>query len=185
MRRPVYSTAAQPINTSLYPITQQLPPITNTKRKRRKQRLFQKDIENLLFAMGDRPVSTDLTVQALEEILVEYLTDLSRDILAYARSQGRNRIKMNDLMFALRNDPLKLARYQYTIEQSQRIERAKKLFEENDVSEAQVHAQNSSAEEEEEEEEEDRGLTKAGKKRKYKKKKRKVTGNVMFKSDEE
>ncbi|RLV92928.1 ERAD-associated E3 ubiquitin-protein ligase DOA10 [Spathaspora sp. JA1] len=124
------NTTSTSINISKRPmITQTLPPITQTKRKRKKQRLFTKDIENLLYAMGDRPVSTDSTVSALEDILVEYLSDLSSQILTFSRSQGRSRIKMNDLAFALRNDPLKLARFQYIIEQSHKIERAKKMFE--------------------------------------------------------
>ncbi|ABN67573.2 TFIID subunit, partial [Scheffersomyces stipitis CBS 6054] len=121
-------------------------------RRKRKQRLFQKDIENLLFAMGDRPVSTDMSVLALEEILVEYLSDLCHSTMAYSRSQGRSRIKMNDLAFALRNDPLKLARFQYTIEQSYRIEKAKKMFEENtDAVGASVGNQDSDEEEDDEE----------------------------------
>lgn len=80
--------------------------------------------------MGDRPYSLDSTVSALEDILVDFISKLSHTMVHYAASQGRNRIKLNDLAFALRNDPLKLGRLLYILEQSQKIERAKKLFDE-------------------------------------------------------
>lgn len=105
-----------------------LPPILYSKRKKRQ--LFTKDIENLLYAMGDRPYSLNSTVSALEDILVDFISRLSHTMVHYAASQGRNRIKLNDLAFALRNDPLKLGRMMYILEQSHKIERAKKLFDE-------------------------------------------------------
>ena len=182
VRRPMYtSTATNGVYSSGSGTTYMhtLPPVTNPKRRKRKQRLFQKDIENLLFAMGDRPVLTDMLVLALEEILVEYLLDLCHLTMAYSRSQGRSRIKMNDLAFALRNDPLKLARFQYTIEQSYRIEKAKKMFEENtDAVGASVGNQDSDEEEDDEEQEK-----KTIKKETRGRKKRKVVGNVMFKQE--
>ena len=80
--------------------------------------------------MGDRPYSLDSTVSALEDILVDFISRLSHTMVNYASSQGRNRIKLNDLEFALRNDPLKLGLMLYILEQSHKIERAKKLFDE-------------------------------------------------------
>lgn len=100
-----------------------------SRKKRRKQKVFQRDIENLLYSLGDGPVSLDSTVQVLEEILTDYIADLSYHIYMYSKSQGRSRIKVNDLAFVLRNDPLKLSRFDYIIEQSYKIEKAKKMFE--------------------------------------------------------
>ncbi|EGV62702.1 hypothetical protein PSN45_000622 [Yamadazyma tenuis] len=104
----------------------------NTSRKRRKQRLFSKDIEQLLYALGDGPYSMESTINALEDSLVEYLSDLSTATQIYARSKNRNRIKVDDLPFTLRNDPYKLSRLQYIVNQSQKIENAKKIFDEDD-----------------------------------------------------
>ena len=78
-----------------------LPSVTNQKRKRRRQRLFAKDIENLLYAMGDRPVSTEATVNALEDVLVEYISQISYSMVNFAKSQNRTRVKLNDLAFTL------------------------------------------------------------------------------------
>ena len=104
-----------------------LPSVTNQK-ERKRQRLFAKDIENLLYAMGDRPVSTEATVNALEDVLVEYISQISYSMVNFAKSQNRTRVKLNDLAFTLRNDPMKLARFRYILEQSYKIEKAKKCL---------------------------------------------------------
>jgi transcription initiation factor TFIID subunit 13 len=146
-----------------------LPPITNLKKRRRKQRIFQKDIEALLYGMGDGPILSDQTVGALEDILQEYLMDLCHKTLGYAKSQGRSRIKMNDICFTLRNDPLKLARFQYILEQTYRIERAKKML--DDFGEDKLGNLSDGDDEDDE-----NGKSQKG----PKKKKKKVTGNIMI-----
>lgn len=86
----------------------------------------------MLYSLGDGPYSMDSTVNALEEALVEYLSDLSMSTSIYARSKNRSRIKIDDLPFSLRNDPYKLSRLEYIINQQQKIENAKKIFDEDD-----------------------------------------------------
>lgn len=180
-----------------------LPPITNPKRKRKRQKLFTKDIENLLYAMGDRPVSTDATVNALEDVLVEYITQVSYLMVNFAKSQNRTRVKLNDLAFTLRNDPAKLARFRYILEQSYKIERAKRMFDDNND---KYDGDSKNNEEEDDDEDEDNddnedqpeaeGVASGGSTsdkmqrlngksrpnildKQEKKKRRKVTGNVM------
>ncbi|ODV79113.1 TFIID-18kDa-domain-containing protein, partial [Suhomyces tanzawaensis NRRL Y-17324] len=99
-------------------------------RRKKFQGLFLRDIEYLLYALGDRPVSSDATVLCLDDIMVEFLVDLCHEVMGYSKSQGRSRVKMNDLVFAFRNDPLKLARFEYINKQNYRIQKAKKMFEE-------------------------------------------------------
>ncbi|OBA21896.1 TFIID-18kDa-domain-containing protein, partial [Metschnikowia bicuspidata var. bicuspidata NRRL YB-4993] len=109
-------------------------------RRRRRPRLFTKDIETLLYSMGDGPVSLDSTVNCLEDCLVEFLTDISHESLQFARLHGRLRIKVDDVPFALRNDPLKLGRMNYIREQLAKIEKAKKLYDTNNVNEREYFA---------------------------------------------
>lgn len=90
--------------------------------------------------MGDGPVSLDSTVACLEDCLVDYLTDLAHESLRYARSQGRSRVKIDDLPFALRRDPMKLGRMNFMREQLIKIERAKKIFDTNNVNEKELFA---------------------------------------------
>ncbi|EMG45892.1 TAF13 Transcription initiation factor TFIID subunit 13 [Candida maltosa Xu316] len=169
-----------------------LPPITNPKRKRKRQKLFAKDIENLLYAMGDRPVSTDATVNALEDVLVEYISQLSYSMVNFAKSQNRTRVKLNDLAFSLRNDPLKLARFRYILEQSYKIEKAKRMFDDNnDKYEDDNRGDDGELDGEEDEDEQpqqqqseetdySKRKSEVANDKGSKKKKRKVIGNVML-----
>ena len=194
------STSAESSKKSKPPAT--LPPITNPKRKRKRQKLFTKDIENLLYAMGDRPVSTDATVNALEDVLVEYITQVSYSMVNFAKSQNRTRVKLNDLAFTLRNDPAKLARFRYILEQSYKIERAKRMFDDNND---KYDADSKNDEDADDDEDDDNDEAKEGVEngggtsdklqkvngknksdssdKLQKKKRRTVTGNVMIEQD--
>ncbi|RKP30270.1 TFIID-18kDa-domain-containing protein [Metschnikowia bicuspidata] len=152
----------------MYPYRNQIQP------RRRKRQLFNKDIENLLYAMGDGPVSLDATVACLEDCLVDYLTDLAHEALRYARSQGRSRVKIYDLPFALRHDPMKLGRMNYIRDQLIKIERAKKMYDTNNVNNVNKKELFEDADEEDDDEE------KMHKSKKPKKKKKKKTGAVSF-----
>lgn len=154
------------------------PPITNTKR-RRKQRLFTRDIEQLLYSLGDGPYTSDQTVNALEETLVTYLSELCHTTLQFARNQGRSRVKIDDFPFALRNDPYKLSRLEYIINQSQKIEKAKKIFDDKNV------VSNLSATEKDNDDNDDDNNKHKDEQLNPKKKKRKVTGNVTLRQQDE
>lgn len=97
-------------------------------RRRRRPRLFTKDIETLLYALGDGPYSLDSTVNCLEDCLVEYLTDIAHEAGQFARSQGRTRIKIDDLPFAFRNDPKSLGRMNDIKESIAKIQRARDIL---------------------------------------------------------
>lgn len=151
----------------MYPYRSQIQP------RRRKRQLFNKDIENLLYAMGDGPVSLDSTVACLEDCLVDYLTDLAHESLRYARSQGRSRVKIDDIPFALRRDPMKLGRMNYMRDQLIKIERAKKMYDTNNVNEKELFA-----DDDEENDADDAGEKQKTTKKPKKKKQKK--GTVSF-----
>lgn len=123
--------------------------------------------------MGDGPVSLDSTVACLEDCLVDYLTDLAHESLRFARSQGRSRVKIDDLPFALRHDPMKLGRMNYMRDQLIKIDRAKKMYDTNNVNEKELFADDDDEGDGEEPEE------KVSKSKKPKKKKQKK-GTVSF-----
>lgn len=102
----------------------------NYKRKR-KPRLFVKDIDSLLYALGDNE-SYESSINCLDDILTEFLVDLTTKSLSVAKIQNRSRIKMDDLSVALKDDPLKLSRISYIKELSQKVALAKKEFDQND-----------------------------------------------------
>lgn len=143
-------------------------------RRRRRPRLFTKDIETLLYALGDGPYSLDTTVNCLEDCLVEYLTDISHEAGQFARSQGRTRIKIDDLPFALRNDPKKLGRMDEIKESLVRIQRAR------DILDYDKQIPNAGAYLEDEDDE-----NKKPKNEKKRGRKRKVPQNVSFNESNE
>lgn len=93
--------------------------------------LFSKDIEQLLYSLGDS-YCQESTINVLEDCLVEFLADVSQKALMYAKSKNRNRIKIDDFPFSLRKDPFMLSRLEYIVNQSIRIENAKKMFDDDD-----------------------------------------------------
>ena len=117
-----------------------VPTQPQTKRRRR-QRLFTKEIEQLLFALGDPGYGQEATVNALDDALVDFLTDLSHNSLMYARLHGRNKVKMDDFSFALRQDPMKLGRIEYIVKLSQRIEQARKMYDEKNLAQQAMREQ--------------------------------------------
>ncbi|WPK23418.1 hypothetical protein PUMCH_000658 [Australozyma saopauloensis] len=147
----------------MYPYRNQIQP------RRRKRQLFNKDIENLLYAMGDGPVSLESTVACLEDCLVDYLTDLAHEALRYAKSQGRSRVKIDDLPFALRHDPMKLGRMNYMRDQLIKIEKAKKMYDTNNVNEKELFADDDDEGDDEDGEERAKKTAKKPKKKKPKK----------------
>lgn len=102
----------------------------NYKRKR-KPRLFVKDIDSLLYALGDNE-SYESSINCLDDILTEFLVDLTAKSLSVAKIQNRSRIKMDDLSVALKDDPLKLSRISYIRDLSQKVAMAKKEYDYND-----------------------------------------------------
>lgn len=122
--------------------------------------------------MGDGPISLDSTVNCLEDCLVEFLTDLSHESLQFARSHGRSRIKIDDIPFALRNDPQKLGRMNYIREQLAKIEKAKRMYDTNNVNEKELFADDDDEDDEPKEKE-----------KKKKGRKKKNTANVLFNDD--
>lgn len=100
---------------------------------------------------------------------MEFLSDLSHESLHFARAHGRSRIKIDDLPFALRNDPQKLGRMNYIREQLSRIENAKKMYDTNNVNEKELFA----------DDDDDDAETEKPKRTK-KKSKKKVPQNVSF-----
>ncbi|EPX71731.1 transcription factor TFIID complex subunit Taf13 [Schizosaccharomyces osmophilus] len=74
----------------------------------RRQHLFTKDLKSLMYAFGDDLNPAPDSVNVLEEIVVDYINEMC---LEAARIAGnRNKVKVDDFKFALRNDPKKLGR---------------------------------------------------------------------------
>ncbi|SCU93956.1 LAMI_0E16182g1_1 [Lachancea mirantina] len=97
-------------------------------RRLKKTNLFSKDVASLMYAYGDSPQPLPETVQCLDELVSSYLVDICMAAHKTAQTVRRNKIKVEDFKFVLRNDPVKLGRAEELIKLSRIITDAKKLF---------------------------------------------------------
>lgn len=89
-------------------------------------------MSSLLYAYGDVPQPLPQTVQCLDELVSSYLVDICNAAYQSAKNSQRNKLKIEDFKFALRNDPIKLGRAEELIATNKLITEAKKQFNETD-----------------------------------------------------
>ncbi|CAK5277682.1 unnamed protein product [Mycena citricolor] len=93
---------------------------------------FTKELKNLMYGFGDDRNPANDTVNVMEEILLEYITDVCQTAGSQAK---RVRLSIEDLRRALSRPPdaKKLARMEELLFMQEDIKRARAQFEENDV----------------------------------------------------
>lgn len=101
-------------------------------RKLKRSSLFTKDLNSLLYSYGDVAQPMQQTAQCLDELVSAYLVDICTSALKTAQNSKRNKVKLDDFKFALRRDPIKLARAEELISTNKLIIEAKKQFSETD-----------------------------------------------------
>jgi len=84
-----------------------------------------------MYGFGDDPNPSPDSVNVMEEILLEYITDLSQTAL---RPTRKNRLTLEDIRRALSRpaDAKKLARMEELLFMQEDIKRARAQFDEND-----------------------------------------------------
>ncbi|KAH3680062.1 hypothetical protein WICPIJ_008399 [Wickerhamomyces pijperi] len=101
-------------------------------KKKKNQKQFTKDLENLLYAHGDVETPLPDTVNCLEDIMLTYITDLCHSASLYSRTTRRAKIKVDDFKFVLRNDPIKFNRIGELLLMNKEISEAKKQFDDKE-----------------------------------------------------
>ncbi|KAG9287257.1 hypothetical protein G9A89_008887 [Geosiphon pyriformis] len=91
-----------------------------------KKGLFAKDLSQLMYGFGDVPNPASDTVNVLEEMVIDYITEMC--IKASQVAGTRSKVKVEDFKFLLRNDPKKLARVEELLYMSEDIKRARQSF---------------------------------------------------------
>ncbi|TFL05529.1 transcription initiation factor IID, 18kD subunit-domain-containing protein [Pterulicium gracile] len=94
--------------------------------------LFSKDLKSLMYGFGDDRSPASDTVNVMEEILVEYITDLCTTAAGTTR---KSRLSVEDLrrVLSLPADGKKLARMEELLFMQEDIKRARAQFDENQV----------------------------------------------------
>mmetsp|Transcript_1429 Transcript_1429/g.2863 ORF Transcript_1429/g.2863 Transcript_1429/m.2863 type:complete len:128 (-) Transcript_1429:443-826(-) len=99
---------------------------------KRKRGIFTKDLRPMLYGFGDVPNPLPETVELVEELVVDYVTDMMYK--AAEGCQTRGRLTHQDLVFSVRKDHRKYSRCVELLDMHEELKRARKNF---DFDEAQ------------------------------------------------
>ncbi|CAM8973662.1 unnamed protein product [Rhodiola kirilowii] len=103
-------------------------PETSFKRKRG---VFQKDLQHMMYGFGDDPNPLPETMALVEDIVVEYVTDLANKAQETASKRGK--LLTEDFLFLIRKDPAKLNRARELLSMNEELKQARKTFDEREV----------------------------------------------------
>ncbi|KAG5514168.1 hypothetical protein RHGRI_035538 [Rhododendron griersonianum] len=94
---------------------------------KRKRGVFQKDLQHMMYGFGDDPNPLPETVALVEDIVVEYVTDLVHKAQDIASKRGK--LLTEDFLFLLRKDLPKLNRSTELLSMNEELKQARKAFE--------------------------------------------------------
>ncbi|XP_010931737.1 transcription initiation factor TFIID subunit 13 [Elaeis guineensis] len=97
---------------------------------KRKRGVFQKDLQHMMYGFGDDPNPLPETVALVEDIVVEYITDLVHK--AQDKGSKRGKLLTEDFLYLIRKDLPKLHRCTELLSMNEELKQARKAF---DVSE--------------------------------------------------
>ncbi|KAI8811685.1 transcription initiation factor IID, 18kD subunit-domain-containing protein [Cladochytrium replicatum] len=100
---------------------------------KRKNRLFTKEVKVLMYGFGDVADPAYDSAELMEELLMDYLNDLCAKA---ARHAPNSRVKASDFLYALRNDPKRLARAHELLSMDRELKAARKMFDVDEMSAA-------------------------------------------------
>lgn len=142
-------------------------------RKRKRANLFSNDLKSLMYAFGDVPNPHPESVAVLEDILQDYIVSICHEAYRMAVAANRQKIKVDDFKFAIRNDPKKLGRVDELLHLQREIAEARKTFD-NSEGKSLSKAYNEKKEKEDATVKESKGKKKAKEKKERKKRKKAV-----------
>ncbi|KAL2510499.1 Transcription initiation factor TFIID subunit 13 [Abeliophyllum distichum] len=94
---------------------------------KRKRGVFQKDLQHMMYGFGDDPNPLPETVALVEDIVVEYVTDLVHKAQDTASKRGK--LLTEDFLFLIRKDVPKLNRCTELLSMNEELKQARKAFE--------------------------------------------------------
>jgi len=101
-------------------------------RNRGQQNFSDQELQHFLYAHGDVPQSLESTKKLFDELLTDFITELCFEAHRSASLSGRQKIKLDDIKFACRKNPIYLGKIEETIQKKVEIEAARKLLDQND-----------------------------------------------------
>ncbi|KAI3665218.1 hypothetical protein L6452_43841 [Arctium lappa] len=93
---------------------------------KRKRGVFQKDLQHMMYGFGDDPNPLPETVALVEDIVVEYVTDMVHKAQDIASKRGK--LLTEDFLFLIRKDLPKLNRCTELLSMNEELKQARKAF---------------------------------------------------------
>lgn len=93
---------------------------------KRKRGIFSKELRLMMYGFGDDPDPLPETVELVEDIVIEYITDMIHK--AQDLSSRHQKLTIEDIMFLIRKDPRKFARVKDLLAMNEELKRARKAF---------------------------------------------------------
>lgn len=91
----------------------------------KKKRLFTKEIRCMLYGFGDDEVPYTETVEVLDDLLMQYITDMTLKAMHVGK---KGRVHVEDIVFLIRKDPKKYARVKELLTMNEELKKARKAF---------------------------------------------------------
>lgn len=92
-----------------------------------KRRLFMKELRCTLFGYGDDPNPYTETVEFLDDLVLEFITDMTQKAMEIGRS---GRVQVEDIIFLVRKQPRMYARVRDLLTMNEELKKARKAFDE-------------------------------------------------------
>ncbi|CAM0881172.1 unnamed protein product [Alopecurus aequalis] len=97
---------------------------------KRKRGVFHKDLQHMMYGFGDDPNPLPETVALVEDIVVEYVTDLVHKAQNVASKRGK--LLTEDFLYLIRKDMRKLHRATELLSMNEELKQARKAFDVNE-----------------------------------------------------
>ena len=91
----------------------------------KRKRLFTKEIRCMLYGFGDEQVPYTETVEMLDDLLIQYITDMTVKVMNVGK---KGRVSVEDIVYLIRKDPKKYARVKELLTMNEELKKARKAF---------------------------------------------------------
>ncbi|XP_005107015.1 transcription initiation factor TFIID subunit 13 [Aplysia californica] len=93
----------------------------------KRKKIFSKELRCMMYGFGDDQNPYTESVDLLEDLVIEYITQMTRKAMEIGKS---GRIIVEDIIFLIRKDPKKYSRVKELLLMSEELRKARKAFDE-------------------------------------------------------
>lgn len=93
----------------------------------KRKKMFTKELRCMMYGFGDDQNPYSESVDLLEDLVIEYISEMSRMAMDVGRP---GRISVEDIIFLIRKDPKKYSRVKELLIMNEELRKARKAFDE-------------------------------------------------------